>query len=191
MIDITAWRCWRSIKRTNTYAIFSTPERQQLQDMGKALPEGVMYSLFYPFAWQSPSVLSFNQVSIHNKIGFHALKKERLHPLFLGNIVTPDFVIGQVSLSGTVVEHQGGWRSDRQTIIELHVPYEQLVAPYEELYQCDVHVMKDIWDFFISQNSALEIRHKDLISANWPNKIITANLMPMWALKGWKEDEPG
>ena len=76
--------------------------------------------------------------------------------------MTPDFVIGQVELSGKCIEHEGGWLSERQTVLELHVPDPSYVQRYEELFQCDVFVIDDIWKLFISFDEA-EVIHEALI----------------------------
>ena len=153
---ITAWRCWRAEKRyDNSFIHF---------DIGTwaGLPSNLMYSIFVPFAWYGPTARANGELRIDSSFleprGLHSIKKEHFHSIFLGNALHSCFVVGQVELSGKCIEHEGGWLSERQTVLELHVPRPNYVQRYEELYQCDVYVMDDIKDFFISDESAYAIR---------------------------------
>ena len=157
-MTVTAWRCWRAEKRFDNLHF----------DIGTwaGLPLNLMYSIFVPFAWYGPTAQADGELrrdsSFHEPRGLHSLKKEHFHSMFLGNAIDHCFVVGQVELSGKCIEHEGGWLSERQTVLELHVPSPSYVQRYEELYQCDVYVMDDITDFFIPDESAYKIRDAEI-----------------------------
>ena len=170
-MTIMAWRCWRTERKLNSDPLW--------EGGWSALPPNLMYSIFVPFAWSGPTTraivrdMSASFVWSLDYGGLHSLKKEFLHPIFLGNELESNFVIGQVEITGRAIEHEGGWRSEKQTIVELHVPEVRHVEPYRELFQCDVYVLDDIWDFFIPDERARELKYVDL-----PNYTL-----PYWAVR--------
>ena len=187
-MSVIAWRCWRSDKRR-----YRNPQYLggSLREGWESLPaETALYSVFRPFMWDGPtaSATAYGRpLGLLSSHGLHSLKKEYLHPWFIGNAIEENFVIGQVELTGVVVEHRGGWRSERQTVVELHVPVSEmgLVRPYEERYQCSVYVSENIWDFFLPENRAIALRRELLkeegivtTGAGWEERMSS---MPDWA----------
>lgn len=183
-MTITAWRCWRTTRREE--------HDHWRGNQWRELPPNLMYSIFVPFVWDSPTAravvedLSDSSQWCLEYGGLHSLKKEFLHPVFLGNTVTIDFVIGQVEITGRAIEHEGGWRSEKQTVVELHVPEAKYVEPYRELFQCDVYVLDDIWDFFIHDEIALKLRRKQLVDEGFNPQMLTHEL-PLWTKQGYCE----
>ena len=175
-MSVIAWRCWIAERKKGGYL---SPYRQET--WGR-LPPNLMYSIFIPFAWTGPTV---RQTS---SIGLHSLKKEYLHPLFLGNHPTPDFIIGKVELTGQSTEHKGGWISEQQTVVELHVPSTEYVKRYEELYQCDVFLLDDLWDFFVDDDEAFELRKAQLKEQGWDDPVDKKRLLHHWGKKGCQNE---
>ena len=142
-----------------------------------------MYSIFYPFAWSGPTARVENSYK-----GLHSLKEEYIHPLFLGNHPTHDDLIGKVELTGQSTEHQGGWISEQQTVVELHVPSIEYVKRYEELFQCDVFLLDDLWDFFIDDDEAVELREAQLKERGWDIPLNKELLLSSWSQKGCQNE---
>ena len=180
-MSVIAWRCWRTERRGG--GVFGD-HKVTWSD----LPPNLMYSIHFPFTWTGPSAKSelipYSGVFIDYK-GLHSLKKEFLHPLFLGNSPTRDFVVGKVEITGQTVEHKGGWLSERQTVVELHVPSIEYVKRYEELFQCDVYLLDDIWDFFLNDDEAYKLRNAQ--SEEEGNRL-GLSCCPIWAQKGYRDE---
>ena len=172
-MSVIAWRCWRT--EPNRRSIF-------FDQHWRRLPPGLMYSIFRPFAWTGPTAIAGNYKSLHS------LKKEYLHPIFLANHPTPDFLIGKVELTGQSTEHRGGWLSEQQTVVELHVPAIEYVKRYEELYQCDVFLLDDLWDFFINDDEAFELQEAQLKEEGLNVHLNKEILLSSWSQKGCQHE---
>ena len=174
-MSVIAWRCWRGERKSNRKDYFFAKDWHNL-------PPNLMYSIFYPFAWTGPTARAVGYKRLHS------LKKEYLHPVFLGNHPTSDFVIGKVELTGQSTEHRGGWLSEQQTIVELHVPSIYYVKHYEELFQCDVFLLDDLWDFFVNDDRAFELRKAQLKEEGLEPPLNKERLLNYWGKKGCQNE---
>ena len=95
-------------------------------------------------AWEGPVNVNITKLGRRQNNGFWAVKPRGVS-ILLGYNPT---VIGIVELSGTVVEHEYGWRAEVCVIRELYVNWVRCKFELDyiaDIYQCDVHPFTGIF----------------------------------------------
>ncbi len=154
-VPFVGWRCWKiCTDLSNEWGHHPVQHQYKLHSMSAR------------YVWEGPVATTRNRERLEKNNLLHGVYSYKTPNLMLKYLGLLDHVAGRMDLTGHVIEHEYGFRSQIATIRELWLfddtwsakQLERDIKPqFEDLYQCPVHVVRDshrqlkAWAEFMTQ----------------------------------------
>lgn len=151
---LIGWRCWKLEKKHNRYVCMSITapvvwEGPTMRTLNNVPP----HSDFLDGDRNSPTFSAYNRKNPRTDFGIFCYKTPMLLRTYLGYSYP---IVGRISLTGIVIEHEYGYRAQTVTMDELwvclppwdtqlneNITTERIAIGLEDFYQCPVSVIAE------------------------------------------------